>query len=94
MVSVKYLNMNNNILIIDDEEKLRNLIEKLVSLEGFNVYQASDCKSGLKQLERNDIELLFARPRHCSSVYITKVFNRYFRIPGTKKEGTGLRIKH
>ena len=30
-----------NILIIDDEEKLRNLLSRIISLEGFNVFQAS-----------------------------------------------------
>ncbi len=45
--------MNGTILIIDDEEKLRTLLAKIISLEGFEVVQASDCKSGLKKLEQH-----------------------------------------
>jgi DNA-binding NtrC family response regulator len=41
------------ILIIDDEEKLRSLLARIVGLEGFEVLQAGDCKSGLKKLEQN-----------------------------------------
>lgn len=50
--------MNHKILIIDDEEKLRNLLAKIVSMEGFEVLQAGDCKSGLKKLEQNDVEVV------------------------------------
>lgn len=38
----------NKILIIDDEEKLRTLLSKIISLEGIEVLQAGDIKSGLK----------------------------------------------
>ncbi len=48
----------NNVLIIDDEEKLRMLLAKIISLEGFEVLQSSDCKSGLKKLEQNDIDVV------------------------------------
>jgi DNA-binding NtrC family response regulator len=47
------------ILIIDDEEKLRGLIARIISLEGFEVLQAGDCKSGLKKLEQNTIDVVF-----------------------------------
>lgn len=43
--------MLNKILIIDDEEKLRTLLARIISLEGFEVEQAGDCKTGLKKLE-------------------------------------------
>jgi DNA-binding response OmpR family regulator len=36
------------ILIIDDEEKLRTLLSKIITLEGFEVFQAADIKSGFK----------------------------------------------
>lgn len=38
------------ILIIDDEEKLRTLMARIITLEGFDVLQAADCKSGLSKL--------------------------------------------
>lgn len=47
-----------NILIIDDEEKLRNLLARIISLEGFNVILASDCRSGLKKIEQNDVDVV------------------------------------
>jgi DNA-binding NtrC family response regulator len=50
--------MFTNILIIDDEEKLRSLLARIISLEGFEVVQAGDCKSGLKKLEQNDIDIV------------------------------------
>lgn len=46
------------ILIIDDEEKLRTLMARIIGLEGFDVVQAGDCKTGLKKLEQNDIDLV------------------------------------
>lgn len=47
-----------NILIIDDEEKLRTLLARIIGLEGFEVLQASDIKSGLKKLETADIDVV------------------------------------
>jgi DNA-binding response OmpR family regulator len=38
------------ILIIDDEDKLRNLLTKIISYEGFDVHQAADCKTALKKM--------------------------------------------
>ena len=46
------------ILIIDDEEKLRALTARIIGLEGFEVLQAGDCKSGLKKLEQQDIAIV------------------------------------
>ena len=48
----------NKILIIDDEEKLRNLLTRIISLEGFEVLQAGDIKSGIKKLEQQDIDVV------------------------------------
>ena len=47
-----------NILIIDDEEKLRGLLARIVKSEGFDVIEAPDLKSGFKKLEQNDIDVL------------------------------------
>lgn len=46
------------ILIIDDEEKLRSLMSRIIGLEGFEVLQAGDCKNGLKKLEQNNIDIV------------------------------------
>ncbi len=50
--------MERRILIIDDEEKLRNLLTRIISLEGFEVLQAADCKTALKKLEQSDIDVV------------------------------------
>lgn len=50
--------MLKNILIIDDEEKLRNLLSRIILLEGFEVLQAGDGKTGLKKLDQNDIDVV------------------------------------
>lgn len=46
------------VLIIDDEEKIRNLLSKIISLEGFDVLQAGDIKGGLKKLETVDMDIV------------------------------------
>lgn len=46
------------VLIIDDEEKLRTLLARLISLENFEVLQAKDCKSGLKVMEKSDVDVV------------------------------------
>lgn len=45
-----------SVLIIDDEEKLRNLLSRIIKLEGFTVFEASDLKSALKILDRENID--------------------------------------
>ena len=44
------------ILIIDDEEKLRSLLARIIRAEGFLVLEAGDCRSGLKVLGHNEID--------------------------------------
>lgn len=46
------------VLIIDDEEKIRILLSKIISLEGFEVMQAGDCKSALKKLENTEVDVI------------------------------------
>jgi DNA-binding NtrC family response regulator len=51
-------NIVNRVLLIDDEEKLRKLLSKIISLEGFDVIEAGDIKSGFKKLEVNDVDVV------------------------------------
>ncbi|TJZ61100.1 sigma-54-dependent Fis family transcriptional regulator [Sphingobacterium olei] len=46
------------VLVIDDEEKLRTLLSKIIGFEGFEVFQASGIKAGLKRLEGADIDVV------------------------------------
>lgn len=48
----------SKVLIIDDEEKLRALLSKIISLEGFEVFQAGDAKKALQKLETTDIDIV------------------------------------
>ncbi len=46
------------ILIIDDEDKLRSLFGRIIKSEGFDVFEAADCKAGLKRLELTSIDVV------------------------------------
>ena len=46
------ISMPGNILIIDDEDKLRNLLSRIIRLEGFNIREAFDLKAARKLLEK------------------------------------------
>jgi two-component system, NtrC family, response regulator len=48
------------ILIIDDEEKIRTLLSRIISLEGFEVFQASDLKNAMKRLEVSEIDVIIS----------------------------------
>lgn len=48
----------SKVLIIDDEEKIRTLLSKIISLEGFDVVEAGDIKTGLKKLEIADVDVV------------------------------------
>src|ERR1700722_15506379 len=50
--------MKGSVLIIDDEEKLRGLLAKIVSLEGFTVIEAANAKAGLRKLEQEEFNVV------------------------------------
>jgi two-component system, NtrC family, response regulator len=72
-----------NILIIDDEEKLRTLLSRIISLEGFEVLQAGDCKTALKKLEQNDIDVVLCDVKlpDGNGVDLAKKIKENFQIP-------------
>lgn len=47
-----------NILLIDDEEKLRHLLKRIIGLEGYTVFEADSLKSGLRILEKEPIQVI------------------------------------
>lgn len=51
------------VLIIDDEEKLRSLLARVIKAEGFEVIEAADCKSGLKAIENPVIDAVLCDVR-------------------------------
>ncbi|HTG57185.1 MAG TPA: response regulator, partial [Niabella sp.] len=52
--------MSSKVLIIDDEEKLRTLLVRIISIEGFEVLQAPNAKTGLKKLETEGIDIVIS----------------------------------
>ena len=48
----------NTVLIIDDEEKLRALLSRIISLEGFTVLQAGTIKTGSRILQKEQVDVL------------------------------------
>lgn len=47
----------NSVLIIDDEEKIRTLLARIIGLEGFEVYEAANGKTAIKKLEQQEIDV-------------------------------------
>lgn len=69
-----------NILLIDDEEKLRSLLTRLISMEGFEVIQAPDCKTASKKLEQHDIDVVLCDVKlpDCHGVdYLSTIKKKY-----------------
>jgi two-component system NtrC family response regulator len=52
--------MKSTILIIDDEIKLSALLARILEMEGYNVLQAANAKSGLYILEHEDIRVVLS----------------------------------
>lgn len=50
--------MNESVLIIDDENDLRNLLVKLIKLEGYNTFDAENAEDGLGVLKKEDISVV------------------------------------
>jgi two-component system NtrC family response regulator len=50
--------MRGNVLIIDDEDALRKLLSRIISLEGFHVEQAALLKEGELILSRKNIDVI------------------------------------
>lgn len=46
----------SRILIIDDEKQLRQLLARIISLEGYEVLEAEDCAHGMKMLAQYDFD--------------------------------------
>jgi len=49
---------NNSVLIIDDEDKIRTLLKRIISLEGYLVFDATTLGAASKVLERESIDIV------------------------------------
>jgi DNA-binding NtrC family response regulator len=54
---------NNKVLIIDDEPELRNLIRRLLELEGFSILTAGTSTEALEILHKNEIDIVVSDVR-------------------------------
>jgi len=46
------------VLLIDDEEKLRGLLSRIIKLEGYTVLEASNLKTALKLADKEFIDIV------------------------------------
>lgn len=51
------------VLIIDDEKQILSLLSRIISLEGYDVLQATTCRAGIKQLESCSPEVILCDVR-------------------------------
>ena len=51
------------VLIIDDEEKLRGLLARIISLEGYEVEEAGTAKTALKKVEQTEFDAIICDVR-------------------------------
>jgi DNA-binding NtrC family response regulator len=50
----------SRILLIDDEEKLRSLLSRIISLEGFEIIEAANAKEAWKKLEKHEVQVVLS----------------------------------
>ena len=55
--------MPGNILVIDDEEQLRKLLARIISLEGFTVTEAGTLKAAEHLLNRQSFDIILCDVR-------------------------------
>jgi len=70
------------ILIIDDEEKLRSLLKRIISLEDFRVLEAGTLKAALRLLEKEavDVALCDVKLPDGNGVAFTKIIKEKFPV--------------
>src|SRR6266487_5685038 len=48
----------NNVLLIDDEEKIRSLLKRIITLEGYTIFEADTLKAAEKILDRESVDVI------------------------------------
>lgn len=49
-----------SVLVVDDEEMMRNLLDKILSREGYRILTAEDGVHALEMIEKEDIDLIIS----------------------------------
>jgi two-component system NtrC family response regulator len=57
---LKFLTMQQSVLIIDDEKKICSLLARIIELEGFTVFQANTAKEGIKILNAQEVQVVIS----------------------------------
>ena len=73
----------NKVLIIDDEERLRNLLGRLIKLEGFAVTEVGNLKAANKAIEKDEPDVILCDvklPDGNGVDFIKEVKAKYFII--------------
>ncbi len=68
------------VLIIDDEEKLRSLLSRIIAAEGFEVLEAGDLKSGMKKMDQYDMDAVLCDvklPDGSGVTFVTELKSRF-----------------
>ncbi len=69
-----------NVLIIDDEELIRNVVREYCLNEGYKVYEANNGIEGLNALENNDIDIIvldIMMPKMDGYTFFSKMKEKY-----------------
>ncbi len=69
-----------SVLLVDDEQKLRTLLSRLLKAEGFDVVVAGDCKTALRKLEQQDVDVVLCDvklPDGDGVEFIRQIKNRF-----------------
>lgn len=70
------------VLIIDDEVKIRTLLARIIALEGFEVIEAADGKSGMRKLENSEIDVVICDVKlpDFNGVELTKAIKQQYPV--------------
>jgi two-component system NtrC family response regulator len=49
---------HGNILVVEDDVKIRSLLKRILSLEGYAVFEAGDLRSASRSLAKENIEVI------------------------------------
>src|SRR5579859_2994679 len=52
--------MTSTVLILEDENKFRGLLSRIIEVEGYKVLQAQSARAGLKLLETEDVRVVIS----------------------------------
>ena len=73
----------SNVLIVDDEEKLRKLLKRIIGLEGFSVFEAPNLSQALTILNRNTIDIILCDVKLPDGSGVDFVSGVRLKYPGT-----------